>query len=158
MATATRLPQSRPAFRQDGATLVIALIFLIVLTLLVFSGVTTGVLSYRIAANMQQQREAVAAAQAAIDGRLGTTACLSSPSTCGGTETIGAYTVTVATPSCIAIDSQQPTKLKSQYKVTPIPTYLWELTATASNSATGISATVTQGIKMQMAIGTNCPN
>lgn len=160
MDIASSFPLSGPTGRQrqGGATLVIALIFLIVLTLLVFSGVTSGVLSYRIAGNMQQQREAAAAAQAVIDARLGDASCFANPAGCAATDTIGAYSVALAVPRCLGIDSLQDPGKKSQYGVQPIPKYLWEFSATASNALTGTSVTVTQGVKMEMNVGSNCPN
>lgn len=147
--------------KQQGISLIIALIFLVIFTLLVFSGVTSGVLSYRMAANMQQQREAVAAAQFAIDSRLGDTTCLKTPSagTCSGSVTVGSYTVTLAAPKCLGIDLHQDPGKKSEEGISPIPTYWWEFSATANPTGiSGESVTVTQGVKMEMETGTNCPN
>lgn len=158
MPTNPYRPPIVPNSRQAGATLVIALIFLVVLTLLVFSGVTTGALSYRIASSMQHQREAGAVAQAVIDTRLSSATCMSNPASCATTETVGAYTVTLAAPRCVGIDSTQDPGKKSQVGVQPIPKYLWEFSATASNAASGASVTVVQGVKMEMNIGSNCPN
>lgn len=152
--------QTRPA-SQQGLALIIALIFLVIFTLLVFSGITSGVLSYRIAGTMQQQREAVAAAQFAIDSRLGDTTCLKTPSasSCSGAVTVGNYSVTLAAPKCLGIDLHQESGKKSQEGVAPIPTYWWEFSATARPTGiTGQSVTVTQGVKMEMETGTICPN
>lgn len=143
---------------QRGATLVITLIILIVLTMLVLSGVNTGALGFRIAANMQQQREAAAAAQAAIDARLGNAAFLSSPPTTNVVDTIGAYTVTVSPPRCIGIDSKEDPGKKTQVGVEPIPKYLWEFSATATNALSGATVTIIQGVKQEAAIGSPCPN
>jgi Tfp pilus assembly protein PilX len=146
---------------QQGSSLIIALIFLVIFSILVFSGVTSGILSYRMAGDMQQQREAVAAAQAVIDSRLGDATCLKNPaaSTCFGTVTVGSYTVTLAAPKCLGLDLQQDPGKKSQEGVSPIPRYLWEFSATASRTGASREAvTVTQGVKMEMATGSNCPN
>lgn len=147
--------------KQEGVTLIIALIFLVIFTLLVFSGVTSGILSYRMAADMQHQREAVAAAQSVIDSRLGNKTCLTNPadSTCSGTVVVGSYSVVLAAPKCLGIDLQEESGKKSQVGVAPIPKYLWEFAATASpTGSSGEAVTVTQGVKIEMDTGTNCPN
>jgi Tfp pilus assembly protein PilX len=144
--------------RQRGVTLVIALILLVVLTLLVLSGVVTSSLGFRIATNMQQEREAAAAAQAAIDARIGNANYLSPAPTAAVTDTIGAYAVTVAAPRCLGIDTTEEKGKKTQIGVEPIPRYLWEYSATARNANTGVEVTVVQGVRVQMNIGSACPN
>ena len=152
------VPTKRPHPKQGGATLVIALILLVVLTLLVLSGVVTSSLGFRVAANMQQEREAAAAAQAAIDARLGNANYLNPAPTTVATDTIGAYTVTVAAPRCLGIDTTEEAGKKTQVGVEPIPRYLWEYSATARNANTGVEVTVVQGVRVQMNIGSACPN
>lgn len=152
------VPTKRPHPKQGGATLVIALILLVVLTLLVLSGVVTSSLGFRVAANMQQEREAAAAAQAAIDTRLGNANYLNPAPTTVATDTIGAYTVTVAAPRCLGIDTSEEVGKKTQVGVEPIPRYLWEYSATARNANTGVEVTVVQGVRVQMNIGSACPN
>lgn len=144
---------------QTGSTLVIALIILVVLTLLVLSGVNTSALGFRIASNMQQQREAAAAAQAAIDARLGNANYLNQPSLwVNDKETIAGYEVTIAPPKCIGIDTSQPTGKKYQEGVEPIPRYLWEYSAIARSAASGVEVTIVQGVTVETAIGAACPN
>ena len=58
--------------KQQGITLVVGLIMLIVLTLLVVSAVRFSSTNLRIAGNMQAQTEAAAAAQQGIENVLGT--------------------------------------------------------------------------------------
>lgn len=53
--------------KQQGATLITALIMLIALTLLVVSGILTSNTNLRIAGNMQVQEEGIAAAQRAVE-------------------------------------------------------------------------------------------
>lgn len=53
--------------RQRGATLLVALIMLVVLTLFVVSAISSSNTNLRIAGNMQIQNEAAAAAQQAIE-------------------------------------------------------------------------------------------
>lgn len=56
---------SRP--RQTGATLIVSMIMLVVLTLLVVFSIRSGNTNLRIAGNMQHQAEAFAATQQAIE-------------------------------------------------------------------------------------------
>jgi hypothetical protein len=107
---------------------------------------------------MQQEREAAAAAQAAIDARIGNANYLNPAPTTAATDTIGAYAVTVAAPRCLGIDAREETGKKTQVGVEPIPSYLWEYSATARNSSTGVEVTVVQGVRVQMNIGSACPN
>ncbi len=53
--------------KQHGATLITALVMLVVLTLLAVSGIRSSSTNLRIAGNMQEQAEAVAAAQQVIE-------------------------------------------------------------------------------------------
>lgn len=149
--------------RESGATLIVALIFLVVLTLLVFSGVKTGALSFRIANNVQYQREAIAAAQAVIDSKLTGLTYFNSPPTTSITYTptdtnIPNYTVTLLAPKCLGLDTSEAAGKKTQYGGPVIPSYIWELEAKAVDTTTGTSVDVVQGVKLQQAIGSNCPN
>lgn len=58
--------------RQGGATLVVGLVMLVVLTLLVVSAIRAGNINMRIAGNTQLQQEAAAAAQVAIEQVIST--------------------------------------------------------------------------------------
>lgn len=58
--------------RQSGATLITALIMLVVLTLLVVSSIRSSNTNLRIAGNMQMQEEAVNVAQQAVEQILST--------------------------------------------------------------------------------------
>ena len=145
--------------RETGATLIVALIFLVILTLLVFSGVKTGALSFLIANNVQYQREAIAVAQAVIDSKLTSNSFFASPPTTSSTDTsIPNYTVTLYAPKCLGIGTSEETGKKTQYGGPIIPYYLWELEAQAVNTATGTKVNIVQGVKLQQSIGSICPN
>jgi Tfp pilus assembly protein PilX len=60
-------PRREPKQSQRGVTLVIALIFLVVITLIVVSAIKSTNVNSKIAGNMQVQREAEAATQQAIE-------------------------------------------------------------------------------------------
>ena len=132
--------------RQNGATLITALIMLIVLTLLVVSGIRSSNTNLRIAGNMQMQEEAVAAAQQAIESVISARTLVVS------TQTVGHYTVTfgqlicqsasqisaaaaAATPDC-----QGSPGTPTCYSTT------WDIAATAIDASTGATAEIHQGI------------
>lgn len=145
--------------RETGATLIVALIFLVILTLLVFSGVKTGALSFRIANNVQYQREAIAAAQAVIDTQLTSTAFFDAPPTTTSTNTsIPNYSVTLYPPTCLGVGIYEADGQKSQVGAPVVPSYVWQLEAKAENTATGTKVHVIQGVRLQQDIGKPCPN
>ena len=102
--------------RQQGATLMIALIMLIMLTLFAISAMNTSTTNLKVVGNMQAQAEALASSQAAIESVISTTAFTTTPanavaSPCGGipnnlcTDLNGdgtpeLRTVIIPTPSC----------------------------------------------------------
>ena len=83
--------------RQSGATLITALIMLIVLTLLVVSGIRSSNTNLRIAGNVQMQAEASAAAQQAIERVISSANFDISP------QTVGSYSVTIARPRLLFV-------------------------------------------------------
>jgi Tfp pilus assembly protein PilX len=91
---------------QEGMTLVVALVMLVVLTLLVVSAIRFGNINLRIAGNVQSETEASAAAQVAVENMVKTINASSNISaitnqtvsvSTGGTS----YAVTVTKPACI---------------------------------------------------------
>ena len=65
--------------RQHGATLLVALIMLVVLTLFVVSALNTSKTNLQVVGNMQAKSEALAAGQEVMETVLSTTAFISSP-------------------------------------------------------------------------------
>ena len=91
--------------RQRGATLLVAMIFLVVLTLIVVSAMRTTNINTRIVGNQQTQKEAEAAAQLAIEREI----------------TGGAFT-TVLLPKNSQVDINNSGKDGATYAVTVTPT------------------------------------
>lgn len=154
---------ARPG-RQAGVTLVIALLFLVVLTMLVLSAINSGTLGLRIAMNMQLQKEAATTAQAYLDAKLASLTFFQSPPTTVTTDTttFPNYTMTLAAPLCLGISTAEASGSRSQVApiaiTNPTPEYLWDLSVIARDNLTGASAEVHQGVKVRMAVGTQCPN
>ena len=158
---------TRNRFRQDGATLVIGLIMLVLLTLMVLSAVNSGTVNLRIAGNMRAEDEARGAAQQAIENFISSYSnfCVSVPpapctlpspagkpatgydvNNAGTTE----YTVTVAAPVCKRASPQIPGRSIACVNGAKAGLFCWdtawEVTATAIDSKTGVSQAVTQGV------------
>ncbi|OIR03324.1 hypothetical protein GALL_145960 [mine drainage metagenome] len=90
--------------KQRGATLLVALVMLVVLTLLVISAIRSSTTNLRIAGNMQTQSENTAAAQQAIEQVISGN-FTSNPASSVVTVDINnsgtpEYTATVAQPLC----------------------------------------------------------
>jgi len=78
---------------QRGATLVVALIMLVLLTLFAVSAMNTSIVNLKVVGNMQSRSEALAAAQQAIETVLSTTQFVSDPNNavinpCGAANTL----------------------------------------------------------------------
>ena len=104
--------------RQRGATLLVALIMLVVLTLFVVSALNTSKTNLQVVGNMQAKSEALAASQEAMEMVLSTTAFISSPANavpvpCGAANTVctdvngdgvADYVTTLTpAPSCVTV-------------------------------------------------------
>ena len=165
--------------RQRGATLLISLIMLIVLTLFAVSAIRTGNVGFRIVGNQQAQKLMEAAAQQAIEqvaSNLGNfdAATLILPATTtaqrvcvnaaagdlvvvlpGGTPSTcpSGTQVDVAPVRCIS------TKVASGGSLTQsmgVYDNVWEIIATVTDSVTGAKAVYHQGIRVRM-LANNCP-
>jgi len=161
---------------QQGATLLISLVMLVVLTLFAITAIRTGNIGLKIVGNQQAQKSMEAAAAQAIEqvasnlanfdaatliAPTTTTAqrvCINAtsgdapvaipPATCtSGTQ------VDVAPVRCIAAKRQTGGSLTQQFS-----TYenTWEIVATVTDSVTGAKATYHQGMLVRM-LSSSCP-
>ena len=164
--------------RQGGATLLVSLIMLVVLTLFAITAIRTGNIGLKIVGNQQSQKLMEAAAAQAVEqvvSNLGnfdvvtvispsTTVaqriCVNANAAAGdppavsatGTCTSGIQ-VDVAPVRCIATRRSQYDSL-TQSMATFDNT--WEIVATVTDTLTGAKATYHQGIKIRM-LSSNCP-
>jgi Tfp pilus assembly protein PilX len=162
--------------REYGATLLIALVMLVVLTLFAIAAIRTGNIGFKIVGNQQAQKLMEAAAQEAIEQAI---------------SNLGNFdVVTVISPSATAAQRVcvnaaagdppaviPPTNCTSGTQVDVMPvrcistkrsqydsltqssaTYdnVWEITATVTDSLSGAKATYHQGVKIRM-LSSNCP-
>lgn len=175
----------KPLRAQRGITLVVALIMLVVLTLLALSAVTDSNSNLRVAGNMQQQAEAAAAAQQAIEEILSNNFTLAPVSSVISVNvnngTAPNYTVSVSTPACVntaPLNNSTPNLPPECLSSTVVTNtgivnasgvattspqswcnaQLWELTATATSvDSSGATTTAHQGASLNVPVGTNCP-
>jgi Tfp pilus assembly protein PilX len=148
--------------RQRGATLLVGLVMLVVLTLLVISAVRSGNTNLRIAGNMQTKTEAEAAAQQAIEQLISSSAVFYAPTATPTPISVDInhdgsndYQVVFDHPSCLkAVTAAGYSALFAASA--PQDTY-WDLKATVTDSRTGAQVTLHQGIKVRLATGALCP-
>lgn len=165
--------------RQSGATLIVSMIMLVVLTLLVVSAIRSSTTNLRIAGNMQVEGEATAAAQQAIeqviDGDF--TAVAGAQDV---TVTMGAvdYTVHVTKPTCSntePVTDLKPDNLADQlcfgdsdalpvvdstgrqiFTASKCKNQVWEVQADVTDSNTGTKKSAVQGIAKRTYLPTDC--
>lgn len=158
--------------RQSGATLVVALIMLVMLTLFALSAIRTGNVGLRVVSNQQTQKLMEAAAQEAIEqvlsnlGNFDPTTVVPASTTVAQTVCVNGNPPVVTSGSCTSGTSVtiSPARCissrRSQYDslTQPLATYdnVWEIVATVTDSATGAKAVYHQGIKMRM-LSNSCP-
>ena len=137
--------------KQAGATLITALIMLVVLTLLVVSGIRSSTINLRIAGNMQQQEEVAAATQQAIENVLSSTNFKSGAI---AAQTVGNYTVTFAPPVCLsaqpALGNAPGTPRDCQGDAGEVFCYwtTWDITGIVVDTQSGARTEIHQGVSL----------
>lgn len=172
--------------KQNGATLVTALVMLVALTLLVVSGIRSSNTNLRIAGNMQMQEEAVTAAQQAIEQTISVdfTTNLVAATIAIDIDNKGAtdYTAQVSIPACTStvvltppeLNLNDPADISCQASgviigggivkfdgPAPQPAswcskQTWDIQSTVADDSTGANATVHQGVFIRVVNGTTC--
>ena len=133
--------------RQQGVSLLLSLIMLVVLTLLVVSAVRMSNSNLKTVGNMQFKNEAVAAAQQAIEQQvMGDVNNFYTP--VDQPISINGYTGTISAPVCLQIVSVSGYSVEFAASA-PKDTY-WDIKAVVTDTRTGASATVHQGVKVRM--------
>lgn len=100
---------------QHGATLVIALIMLVLLTLFAISALNTSTTNLKVVGNMQARNEAFNAAQQAIDNVISRTDFVTTP-----TDSVVVNKCSASNQLCIDKDGQITTNLADSYYTTKI--------------------------------------
>lgn len=144
--------------RQRGATLVVALIVLTLITLLVVNAFTLSSSNLKAVGNMQSRDESVAAANQAIE-LVVSSSFTDAPvaqevnvdiNKDGTTD----YTVAIALPRCIkAIEVPNPDKCDENLKALCAENNWhteWDVQATVGDAASGASVVVNQGVRVKL--------
>jgi hypothetical protein len=156
--------------KQRGATLIVALIMIALITLLVVNAFTLSSSNLKAVSNMQMRDETVAAANQAIERVLATDFHIVM-----GTQTFNVdinkdgtndYAVNTTLPVCIraaiatAGTPSETELLEAGFEGGADWNVDFEIKATVTDSATGARATVTQGVRKlmpQIQKETSCP-
>jgi Tfp pilus assembly protein PilX len=146
--------------KQRGATLVVGMVMLLVLTLLVVSSIRMSNTNLKVVGNMQVRDEAVAAAQQAIEALLSDVNNFYTPAAQTATVDINNdgtadYTVSIAVPVCqklVPVEGYSNDFAESA----PKDSY-WDIRAVVTDTRTGASATIQQGAKVRLDSTATCP-
>ena len=153
--------------RQRGATLLVTLIMLVVLTLFAVTGFNLSSLNLKIVGNFQQRKATEAVVQQAIEQVMSTVTIFTTPAdtyvcvpsgtlvavgtACGTSEP----KIKVERPRCNYTTTARG-YTKRLGELTPEDTN-WDLRALYTDSLTGASAAIVQGVAVRMLAG-NCPS
>ena len=147
---------SRGAAAQRGATLIVGLIMIVLITLIVVNAFTLSSSNLKSVGNMQQREESIAAANQAIELVIS-----SAFTTAPVSQTINVdinnngtndYAVAVATPVCVRAmvagsaagsDVELGSAMSSSTWNTD-----WDIDATVTDAASGTSVRVRQGVRV----------
>lgn len=147
-------------FRQQGATLVIALIMLVIITLFAVTMVRLSNSSMQVVGNMQVQRSLEASAQQSIENKISSVTFFNDAVDGVGQfasnaayvdTTVNLTPVRIQKPACVG---QKPaTGYTLGSPLTPQDN-VFEVKATATDSVTGAAVELVQGFKIRMTTGT----
>lgn len=172
--------------REQGMTLVVALVMLVVLTLIVVSAIRFGNINLRISGNVQANTEASAAAQVAVETMVSTINSSTNISaipqqTMAISTGAVSYNVDVAKPGCVfnkninnadldpskagdraCFESGDTEKLvTNKNTLTTAPTACkdqqWDVQAAVDDARSGAKATHLQGVSVRVGAEVVCP-
>jgi hypothetical protein len=138
-------------YREQGATLVVTLIMLVLLTLFAISAINSGMVNLRIAGNMQAQDEGRAAGQVAIERLISDVNNIQNINSLTWPRIVDVdlnndgtndYRVSIAKPFCMRAGPQIPGRTNECVAGEKAKLYcldtIWEVTATARELRSGV--------------------
>ncbi|HSJ49478.1 MAG TPA: PilX N-terminal domain-containing pilus assembly protein [Gammaproteobacteria bacterium] len=137
--------------KQTGATLVVALMMLVVLALLGVTAVNNSMVNLRIVGNMQAHQDAEAVSQEAIEQVISSIAIFNNPQP--SNITLAGVTVQVSEPACL--DVRPAEGYSATFPLAPEDTH-WEIGASYDDPVSGAQAQLVQGVTIVMPAG-SCP-
>lgn len=153
-----------PARRQRGATLIVGLIMLVIITLMMLTAFMMSSSNLKSVGNMQYRTEATAAANVAIEQVISSAVNFITPA--AQTVVVGAYSVAVAVPKCLYTTpvvippsggSADPNQIILDVGSTGAPiivagyldTY-WDIAATVQDGLSGAKVEAHQGVRIRL--------
>jgi Tfp pilus assembly protein PilX len=140
---------------QRGATLIVGLVMLVLLTIMVSSAFTLSTINTKAVGNQQVREEAVAAADAALELVLSESAFYKTSARPPEVIDFGGktYTVNIAAPECTSYRQAASTAASSvSLPILSSTTWdtNWELVATVADIASGAGITVRSGVRVRL--------
>lgn len=161
-----KLGQASAGRGQRGATLILGLIMLVLITLIVVNAFTLSASNLKSVGNMQVREEAIAAANQAVERLISSnfTSALGAQSFTVDINNDGTndYTVAVAIPVCmraLQAASGSPSDVDMPTEGSTWNTD-WDINSTVTDAASGANVRVRQGVRVlltQTAKDTACP-
>jgi len=156
--------------RQRGATLIVSLIMLLLITMLAISSFTLGKSNLQIVGNMQQRAQASAAAQGAVATVISSTQFTTSPSNaipnpCNGVANttcvdVNGDGVTDSNPNdagCLIGASQNFGVVGASTNNSMCSNSVWDVQASATDAVSGANYVVDQGVAVRVPYTAACP-
>lgn len=143
---------------QSGATLIVALIMLLMTTLLVVGSFNMSTLNLKAVGNTQVREEALAAANAVLEQVI-SSPFTDNPSSAAedvdmdiNNDGISDYTVNIATPQCTRATLSGNVASSSVTLTMPSSTWntVWEIIANVTEASTGTSLTVRSAVRVRL--------
>ena len=163
---------NKPRQKQRGATLIVGLIMLVLITLMVLSAFTLSSGNLKTVGNMQSKEEVMSAANVAIEQVISSPAIFTTPPSVVTTITVGSYPVAVAVPECLysvpvvnhTSGDQNPNIFSQSGGAggsVGAPGYrdtYWDVSATVNDGVSGASVEIHQGMKITLpSVPEPCP-
>lgn len=145
-----------PRTRQEGATLLVTMIMLLIFTIFTLTTVNSSTVNLKVVGNMQAKKQVETDTQQALEQVLSSVVNFTTPAA----QTItGSYsTVTVPAPACLRETDVPGYFMTSASQPSLAPKdQLWEVRASGQDTVTGAVAVLTQGVKIRQPVGSNCP-
>lgn len=135
---------------QRGMTLIVSLIMLVILTMFALSTMNLSNSNLKVVGNQQAQRAVEAAAQQALEQVVSGSNIFKTP--VGQSLVINGFTVAVTAPVCLR--SQACSGCSKDITVANLPEMdLFEVRASTTDSLSGATASVYQGVDLMMLQG-----
>lgn len=138
--------------QQRGATLLVSLIMLVVITMFAVTGINLSSVNLRIVGNAQIQRALESSVQEAIEQAI-TDPTAFTVTAVALTATINGFDVLVTAPGCRYYTTAGG-YTRTHQNIAPEFTY-WDFSASASDGLSGAQVTINQGVKIPLPAG-NC--